>query len=149
MPALIAILVLAGAAFFAANNYLDQKAEREKPKPTPEWVDTAPAEAAEELDTGPMVPEHLRWKLDPRWKASEKEGAEAWERAVKLHEWHENEGGDPIRLRREKEELLKILGPIIHGLEEMKLEYKGNTGVEGNLQKMIDRYSVAISGVLR
>lgn len=149
MRALIAILALAGLAFFAANNYLNQKAEREKKEPEPEWVDSAPLESAEELDGGPMVPEHLRWTLDPRWQKSELEGKEAWERALKLHEWHENEGGDPLRFRREKEELLVVLNPIIHGLEEMKLEYAGNTGVIGNLQKAIDRYSVAISGVLR
>ncbi len=149
MRPLIAMIVLAGLAFFAANRYLDQKAEREKVAPTPQWVDTAPIQAAEELDSGPMIPEHLRWTLDPRWVKSEEEGQPAWDRAVKLYEWHENEGGDPIRLRKEKEALLKILNPIIQGLEEMKLEYAENTGVVGNLQKKIDRYSAAISGVLR
>ena len=113
MPALIGIIVLAGLAFFAANSYLDKKEEHEKVTPAPEWVDTAPAQAAEEIDSGPMIPEHLRWTLDPRWVKSENEGQPAWDRAVKLYEWHENEGGDPLRLRREKEELLKILNPII------------------------------------
>ncbi len=149
MRFLVVILVLAGAAFFAANRYLEQKEEREKPKPVPEYVDSAPFEAAEEVESGPMVPEHLRWTLDPRWQESEAKGDAAWDKAVKLYEWHENEGGDPLRLRREKEELLATLEPIIKGLEEMKAEYEGNTGVIGNLQKKIDRYSAAISGVLR
>ncbi|NQU47886.1 MAG: hypothetical protein HQ519_04510 [Planctomycetes bacterium] len=149
MRSLIVILILGVLAWFAADYYQDLKAERNKPQPVKEYVDPAPFEAAEALDGGPMIPDHLRWTLDQRWNRAEEEGEEALKRAIKMYEWHENEGGDPLRFRREKEELVKIFEPIIAGLEEMKLENVGNTGVIGNLQKKIDRFSAAISGVLR
>ena len=70
-------------------------------------------------------------------------------RALKLYEWQEEEGGDPLRFRREKEELVHLFQPIIAGLEEMKRENISNIGIVGNLQKKINRFSEAISGVLR
>jgi hypothetical protein len=149
MRAFLFILILAAVAWGANVFYQERKEIYDEVPPPPVITDSAPLAASEKVDTGPMIPEHLKWTLDPRWQAAEEEGEKGMKRALKLYEWQEEEGGDPLRFRREKEELVHLFQPIIAGLEEMKRENISNIGIVGNLQKKIDRFSAAISGVLR
>jgi hypothetical protein len=145
-------LLLLAAATLAGYQYYHRRSAAAvaagQPSSVP-WLDSAPLTKAIALDSGPVVPQHLKWTSDPRWVRALEEGAATMQKAIALYEWQEAEGGDPIRFRREKKELYQALSPIIEGLEEMKLEFAQNPGVLGNLNRKLAQFSAATSGVLR
>jgi len=149
MRALLFILILGGAAYGSWTYYQAKLAKSREEPPKKEWVDEAPVTIAQPLETGPQVPKHLEWKLDPRWIAAEEEGTALMEQLRELYRWQEEEGGDPLRFRREKEEIGAGIRPILEGLAALKAELAHHPGAAGNVEERIREFSTAMSGVLR
>ena len=74
MRAVLYVLILVVAAWGANTFYQNKKAAHDKAPPPPIITDSAPFAAPEKIDAGPMIPEHLKWTLDPRWQMAEEEG---------------------------------------------------------------------------
>ncbi len=149
MRGLLFALLLAGFGFGAWTFYQAKLAESQERPLEKEWVDDAPVTIAKPLDTGSSVPKHLEWKLDPRWIAAEEEGAALMQQLLELYRWQEEEGGDPLRFRREKEEIGAGITPILEGLTALKAELAHHPGAAGNVEERIRELSTAMSGVLR
>ena len=149
MRAILAMAALFAAAIGAFVFYQQRLAEYELKRETPEHQDTAPATVAEPLEAPPNLPEHLLWTLDERWQRAEGEGAEILEQIRELYRWQEEEGGDPLRFRREKKELAEKLDPVLQGLLTLQAELDHHPGAVGLIEVRVREYSGAMSGVLR
>lgn len=146
-----AILMMAAlfAAAIGAFLFYQQRLAASQEEEEIVYTDRAPGTVAQPLDTGPIVPKHLQWKLDPRWTRSETEGMPVVQEIRALYEWQENEGGDPIHFRREKERLLNLLQPHVEELLELQGELAHHPGAAGVVELRIREFSGAMAGVLR
>lgn len=143
MTALFAVAI--GAFFFYQERLAASNLE---PKPAVH-EDTAPATIAEPLEAQPSLPEHLLWTLDERWQTAETEGKQLLEQIRELYRWQEEEGGDPLRFRREKKELAEKLDPVLQGILTLQTEMEHHPGAVGLIELRVREFSGAMSGVLR
>ncbi|MCH2100588.1 MAG: hypothetical protein MK209_01500 [Planctomycetes bacterium] len=149
MRPIIAMAALFVAAIAAFIFYQQRLAANERKLGVPVHQDTAPAEVAEPLAPPPALPDHMLWTLDERWQRADREGEEILGQIRELYRWQEEEGGDPIRFRREKKGLSEKLGPLLEGLLALQVELERHPGAAGVVEVRIREFSGAMSGVLR
>ena len=143
MTALFAVAI--GAFFF----YQQRLTASELKSKQPQHQDTAPDEIATPLEAQPNLPRELLWKVDERWVRAENEGNQILEQIRELYRWQEEEGGDPLRFRREKKELAEQLDPVLQGLLTLQAELEHHPGAVGLIEVRVREFSGAMSGVLR
>ncbi len=150
MLRLIQILVLGLAACVSYWFYLE-RADRADPanQPVPVVVDGAPAEVAQPVEVGPMLPAELIWQADERWLRALPVANSGVERAIELYRWHEEEGGDPLHFRREKEDLAKALLPALEELRSLRGDYADNEAAVIRIDREIQRIQGAVGGTVR
>jgi len=118
-------------------------------KPEVDYQDSAPPDVAVPLESQPALPVQLLWTVDERWVLAQTEGSALLDRMRALYRWQEDEGGDPLRFRREKKEIYEKLEPILEKLIGLKAELAGHPAAAGRIEQRIREFSGALSGVLR
>ena len=149
MRAILAMTALFAAAIGAFFFYQQRLAANALKSNTPQHQDTAPDQVATPLEAQPNLPRELLWKVNERWIRADNEGKQILEQIRELYRWQEEEGGDPLRFRREKKELAEQLDPVLQGLLTLQAELEHNPGAVGLIEVRVREFSGAMSGVLR